>query len=96
MTKSESEQLRKLVMQYHKFVTEGNSKMTWHHFKDEGHNRTTIYNYIKNVTCEDDVKFKRIPGRPAKVATKKISTKLKGRLKKIHHYPFPLLLGYYK
>ena len=82
MKKSESEQLRKRVMQYHKFVTEGNSKMTWHHFKDEGHNRRTIYNYIKNITCEDDVKFKQIPGRPAKVATKKKINQIKKAFEK--------------
>ena len=59
------------MMKYHRVVTKRNLKMTWHHFKEKGHNRRTIYNYIKNITCKDDVKFTQILERPARVATKK-------------------------
>lgn len=68
-TRSESEALAKRVCHYHKNVADLDSKLTWHHFKKEGHPKTTIYRYIKKFKDCENVTFKKNPGRTPRVST---------------------------
>ena len=70
MRRVESEALAKRVYQYHKNVANGDSSVTWLHFKQEGYPRSTIYACIKKYGDSENVTFKKNPGRTAVVATK--------------------------
>lgn len=69
LTRSESEALAKRVSHFHQTVAKCVSKVTWKHFKEEGHPRKTIYTYISKYGDSENVEFKKNPGRTPTVLT---------------------------
>lgn len=74
LTPAQSEQFATRVIDMYQNVYKKNKKKTWHHFKKEGHSKTTIYRHIRKFGDSKSVVFKKPSGRVPKVMTK---TKIK-------------------
>ena len=57
--RKESQALAKRVGHFHQFVSEYDTKRTWHHFKDKGHSRATIYSCMSKYKDFDYITFKK-------------------------------------